>query len=163
MAAQVFALQFQDRLKTHSQNKEDPVSEWELLDEIVYSTTHCLCGKEIHVVYQIQNKLTREVIGIGSECVKRWLDSSLYCKCCQCSLGNALQRRREKKFYCRQCRAYLENQGNCLFWHNHRIYQLKEIIKDVPLLEEILNSDNMKKKLLLNYAKHFFEFEQIEI
>lgn len=163
MEAHGFALQFLERLKEHSQNKEDPISEWILHDNVEERTSNCLCGKEIHVIYFIENKLSHEIIGVGSECVKKWLNPYLVCKSCYCPLGNALQRRREKKFYCRQCRAYIDRQGKCLFWHNYRTYRMEDIVKNIPLLEAILNSDNQKKQLLKNYARHFYEFEEIDI
>lgn len=161
---EVYARNFLEKLREHSQNKEDPVSEWDVLNDTDNGIEFCLCGKKIHNIFVIQNKITLEAIGIGSECVKRWLECDLKCRRCNCELGNVMKRRREKKFYCRSCRKIIELQGNLKIYHNYSFHYFKDIVQNVPLLEILLNSGNSKiVQTLRDYASNFYELDDIEV
>ena len=136
-----YAKKFLEVLREHSQNKQDPVSEWELTDDVTpEASSNCICTKDIKVLYYIKNILSGEILIIGSDCAERWLSPGLECKWCMCSLGNVMQRRREKKFYCRACSSKMTKLGEKSIDYRGKVYKLKEVIKDEKLVEEILNN-----------------------
>jgi hypothetical protein len=148
-------------LRDHSQDKEDPISEWEFA-EVVDGDGHmtCICTTPIRYLYKIRNRVTHDTLIVGSECIKRWMGGLLRCQRCDCRLGNIRARLRKKQFHCRICRQILQREESQrknsklstlrLFWFGpYYKKQFREVIDDVPYVEKLLNVTNKTKTLEL--------------
>ena len=152
MEARTYAEKFMDELRRHSKDKQDPVSEWIIGASEEYES-HCICGKDIHIRYHITNRLTGNFLWIGKDCAERWLDASLYCKTCDCALGNVMNRRRHNDFLCRACKHKSKKNDEfvikslknykCLI---HPYYGLEffRTTDDIKFVEKILNMTSDK-------------------
>ena len=99
-----YAREFMRVLKEHSYNKEDPISEWVLNDNPQLTDgSRCICKMVIKEVWTIYNSKTNQVLEIGCDCAKRWLEPSMTCKECGRVLGQVMKRKKQKNFYCGSC------------------------------------------------------------
>lgn len=104
---------FIKELLKYSDNKDDPVSDWEfngivteLDDDDVFN---CICSTRIKYQYRIHKKNDNKVfIEIGCECIKRWLDPSITCDDCSGALGSVMKRMKTSDYLCRECKKKRE-------------------------------------------------------
>jgi hypothetical protein len=102
--AEDYAREFMRVLREHSYNKDDPISEWTLNDNPQISEgSRCICKMVIREVWTIYNSKTNQVLEIGCDCAKRWLEPSMTCKDCGRVLGQVMKRKKQKNFYCGSC------------------------------------------------------------
>lgn len=101
------AREFLRRLREESINKDDPIPEWTTpkLISFEYNETggQCICKKDIHQLFQIQNKTTKTTLIIGADCAKRWFNAQYHCQQCNTPLSNVVKRLRESNFICPGC------------------------------------------------------------
>lgn len=98
-------LRFFEILRKFSDDKHDPVPEWEFKGFITTGTTEkCICGTRILLNYAIVHTRTQKQLIIGSECVNRWLKPELQCEECGNPLGRVMERHRLNDFLCRKCK-----------------------------------------------------------
>jgi hypothetical protein len=103
--AQLFIIE----LTKYSDNKDDPVSDWEFngivteLDDD--DEFNCICSTRIKYLHRIHRKNNNMMyIDIGSECIKRWMNPSIECDDCSCVLKNVMKRMKAKDFLCNDCK-----------------------------------------------------------
>lgn len=169
------AKQFFEILRDNSRDKEDPVSEWDFVDVVDNDgTMHCICTAPIRYLYRIQNRFTGKSLIVGSECVKRWLNSLLRCERCNCRLGNITKRLRTQDFHCRACKQTIrwDHLGRVnhklgsmrLFWYGpYYQREFREVINDIPYVETLLNVQNKTKTLELfeQYVNHVYDVTEV--
>jgi ribosomal protein L37AE/L43A len=98
---------FFEVLKSHTEDQDDPISEWEYLtDKLkeVFEKKFCICSTPIQNIHMIRNKKSGLVLEIGSECAKKW-DLAPLCECCKKPLGAITRRRKEDDWVCKACKA----------------------------------------------------------
>lgn len=166
MTAEYHAKKFLERLRKESLHKEDPVSEWRLLDRTSYFTTHCICEKDIKQVFYIQNKHTNKILEIGSDCADRWLNCSLNCMKCGNALGNVMKRRKEQNFFCITCKRQVTALDNKRFTRFKKYYnQPWKVVRDDEGYVNWLA--NLEKKdyyivWFLDHCRLFYDFTEVE-
>jgi ribosomal protein L37AE/L43A len=114
---------FMTILKAHSNDKEDPVSEWriinfpskdqlksainyiEWLDLKQRNPQRCICSTQIDNRSVIINSMNGKLLIVGAVCLKRWLDLKAICDGCGCTLGNFVKRQADNDWLCRVCKA----------------------------------------------------------
>lgn len=173
-------------LRDHSTNQTDPIEEWDLLGFVSNGgATHCICDTQIILNYCIQHKQTKKQLMIGSECVKRWINPKLVCERCQTTLGCVMKRIRYQDFHCRQCKKALQEEKAYqehmkaqqlrrwereLFYAYGKHYEqpFKEVAKDIPFVEKLLNlppEKRWQKNLIafLTYVSLLYEIADVEV
>jgi hypothetical protein len=98
---------FFEVLKSRTEDKEDPISEWEYMTEQIKETNQkkfCICTTPIKNIHLIRNKKTGLILEIGSECAKKW-DLAPQCLSCHAQLGAVTRRRKENDWICKTCKA----------------------------------------------------------
>lgn len=96
---------FFEILRDASDDKQDPIPEWELKGFVGSGVDRCICGTSIMLNYLIVHKRTQKQFVIGSECMKRWMNPKLVCKECESPLGCVAKRYRTNDFLCRCCKT----------------------------------------------------------
>ena len=141
---------FFEVLRQFSEDKRDPIHEWEFLPHIHnVRAERCICTTPIQNNFYIQHKRTKKQLIIGSECVKRWIHPKLQCKECDAPLGRVCERVRKQDFLCGKCKRRLKAEreekirklGNYKLLFGKRYYQrlFKDIVEDIPYTEFLLN------------------------
>ena len=178
-------LKFFEILRRFSDNKFDPVPEWELLtDKFFEKETRCICTTPIERNFYIRHKRTGKELVIGSECVKRWIHPKLTCKQCESPLGRIDKRIQTQDFVCPKCKREAKKAAKeaaehrasrratlCAFhfYYGKKYYgkRFDVVAKDIPYVEFLLNlqlSDVPKTlKLFKEYIGLIYELEDIEI
>ena len=98
---------FFEVLKSRTEDKEDPISEWEYLTDKIKETNQkkfCICTTPIKNIHLIRNKKTGLILEIGGECAKK-CDLAPLCECCKKPLGAITRRRNEDDWACKACKA----------------------------------------------------------
>ena len=98
---------FFEVLKSHTEDQDDPIDEWEYLtDEVqqVFVKKFCICSTPIKNIHLIRNKKSGLILEIGSECAKKW-DLAPLCENCKNPLGAITRRRKENDWVCKACKA----------------------------------------------------------
>jgi hypothetical protein len=158
---------FLKALKEYSQDKNDPVSEWTLLDFTGYDDDgQCICEKEIKVIYYIQNKITTKILEIGSDCAERWLSCKLWCSNCNASLGNVMKRRREMDYLCKLCKKNkkLADTFEFRFGKKYRGKPWAEVVQDEKYIDWLANLDTKTSYIedFLQYCStYYYDFEVV--
>lgn len=171
-------LRFFEILRDFSDDKRDPVPEWEFKGFITTGTKEkCICGTKILLNYQIVHKRTQKQLIIGSECIKRWIQPKLSCSRCDAPLGRVLERTRKGDFHCRSCKRELKEMEKQkllkmgrlrLFWYG-KYYQrmFAEVAQDIPYVESLLNLPEEKKtdtlKALEKYISLKYDIKEVEV
>lgn len=114
---------FMTILKAHSHDKEDPVSEWRIInspttDQLKSAVNYvewgnlnlrnpqrCICTTQIDNRSIITNIINSKLLIVGAVCLKRWLDLKAFCDDCGCALGNFVKRQADNDWLCRICKA----------------------------------------------------------
>lgn len=166
MSSEYYAEKFRKALLQASQDKQDPVSEWKLLDTTGYFETKCICTKDIFQVFYIQNKITGKILKIGCDCAERWLSCGLSCTRCNTALGNVMKRRREKDFLCRACKKVKKERDEYIFAFG-KYYGLRwEVVASKqPYVDWLANLDEKTEfqKAFLSYCRdYYYNFEGAE-
>lgn len=155
-------------------NKSDPVCEWE---EVFYHSSEdlddrekrCICSTPIKHIYKIKNRLTGEVLEIGSECILRWFGAKK-CDQCKCVLGCISKRRQQHKngdlfaFWCPSCvRERKKKLGDLTIG----IHKFSKIINDIDQInwflehkEHHFNYNKFKEYVSMFYPIVYEEVEQ---
>jgi len=173
-------LRFFEVLRTFSDDKSDPVPEWEFRGTVLSGTKEkCICGTKILLNYLIVHKRTQKQLIIGSECIKRWIQPKLSCSRCDAPLGRVLQRIKKEDYHCRRCKREIKQEealkilkmGNFrLFWYG-KYYQRKfsEAIEDIPYVETVLTipeeKQNESLRAFMKFISLYYEIteETIEV
>ena len=98
---------FYEILKGHTEDQDDPISEWEYLTDQVQEVCvkkSCICSTPIKNIHLIRNRKTGLILEIGSECAKKW-DLAPLCESCKKPLGGITRRRKENDWVCKSCKA----------------------------------------------------------
>jgi len=104
---------FYHALKEHTDDKDDPISEWQYLTDTVkesHERKYCICTTPIKNIHLIQNKKTGLILEIGSECAKKWELAPL-CECCNKPLGAITRRRKQNDWLCKTCKTVKKNEA----------------------------------------------------
>ncbi len=157
-----YARMFLKILREHSQNKQDPISEWILENTISFKEDggFCICSKDIKRIFTIQNKITHQSLEIGGDCAMRWLEPKLNCVKCKIPLGNILKRKTEGNFLCRSCRIKTGKYQDKIYLYDYKIYTYFELAQDADKVAIILNknSTHYTDILFLEYCSYFYDF-----
>lgn len=164
-------LKFIHELKKYSEDKDEPVCEWEctglvreLDSEERKEKKLCICSTPIVVLYTIKNKKNNIELEIGSECIKRWLNPSLKCSGCDIPLGNITQRLRKKDKLCRSCKK-----ENKFYEEQYGMYTINNVpfskITDIDEIERIINKERktITEELFEIYIKQFYTIKEVAI
>lgn len=161
-SSEYYARMFMQRLREHSQNKQDPVSEWKLEDSVSWMENGglCICTKEIKNIYTIQNKVTKERLEIGGDCAQRWLDPSLLCDKCEIPLGNVIQRRKQQRFLCRKCLQEAGKMEDWMILYDNEPISFYDLAQKPGAVEYLLNKRNQSpnEKKFIHYCSYFYKF-----
>jgi len=173
------AIQFLVELAKYSDNKDDPISDWEFGHEVRELTKdddafYCICSTRIQKLYKIYKISDNRVsLEIGCECIKKWLNPSITCDECSCVLGSVVKRMKTKDYLCRKCKT-ITNKEKAREKREARIQELeniyyvkyqrhfREIIRNRILTEEILNKQPVTKGQLLfeEYVRFYFVIKE---
>jgi len=156
-----YAIQFLKALREHSQNKQDPISEWILLESVSWMEDggKCICTKEIKNIFKIQNKITKEVLEIGGDCAGRWLNPSLNCFKCDCVLGNVIQRRKDGFYLCLSCKRKAGKLEDRTILYDSQVLSFYELAQKEGAVEWLANHPKTQlDKLFLEYCSYFYKF-----
>jgi hypothetical protein len=170
-------IEFDRVLKLKSQNKDDPISEWDYLkltpievNHIDQETIRCICTTKIQNIHYIQNRITGETLDIGCECVKRWDRLRPRCDGCKTTLGALERRRKQNDWLCSNC-----DPGNSTIsfgapWSSYFSKRFKTAVKDIPFVEKWINrsivNDNHEKFNLYAetyWKRHGYEIKDMEM
>lgn len=178
-------LRFFEILRRYSDDKNDPVPEWELVPEMtVNSKERCICSTKIIDNYYIRHTRTGKVLVIGSECIKRWISPKLKCKECGAALGRVCRRIKTADYLCRSCKLEAKKEEErkeqeretkiarmeklVLFWYGP--YYQKPfylVAKDIPYVEYLLNhpkaTTSETLKAFQKYASLVFEIQKTQV
>jgi hypothetical protein len=161
VSSEYYARMFMQILREHSQNKQDPVSEWKLLDSVSYMQDggFCICTKDIKNIFVIQNNVTQELLNIGGDCAKRWLDPSMQCHKCNIPLGNVLERRKQQKFLCKTCLRKAGKMESTIIVYDSTFMIYFDLAQNTAAIEYLLNkkSTSANEKKFLDYCSYFYE------
>lgn len=151
-------------LRDKSENEEDPLVEWRVLDiEPDYKESRCICGTEICQNFVIENMINKKRLIVGSKCVEKW-QFTMLCQGCNKQLKNVANRLKEHKWVCAKCmrsakkRAKLEQfrkeerikkLGNYILYHSGKYYQkhFHEVIEDIQYSNWLYNLESNTKTL----------------
>jgi hypothetical protein len=173
------AIQFLTELKKYSDNKDDPISDWEFGHEVRELSKDddvflCICSTRIHKLYKIHKINDNSMfLEIGCECIKRWLHPSITCDECSCVLGSVVKRMKTKDYLCRKCKnisikekareareTRIQELENIYYVNYDRHF--REIIRNRLLTELILNKQPVTKaqKLFEEYVRFYFVIKE---
>lgn len=155
-------------LKKYSNNKEDPISEWDFtkdIQRIENIDKKCICSTSISVIYKIKNKYNDKVLEIGSECVKRWIKPKIYCIECKSVIGNVIKRTNEQDFTCPKCKKQKLDKlisYNCMLLYNK---PFRDYSKDISFIEKIINKEDKttSEKLFEEYVNMIYEIKEVQV
>lgn len=147
------AKKFMEELRKHSLNKEEPIREWEVLyhyrgAEGASNLYFCICSKLIQNRFYIQNKFTKEILTIGSDCIERF-NMDLRCEKCDEVMGGVYRRLRDKDFICNLCKKEARAAKRRLSYFttlaktdsgNRVRMSFREILENPTALDFLLNS-----------------------
>ena len=114
---------FYEVLKGHTEDQDDPISEWEYLTDRVkeaYEKKSCICTTPIKNIHLIRNKKSGLILEIGSECAKKW-DLAPLCESCKKPLGAITRRRKENDWVCKACKAARKKEALLKAEARHRL------------------------------------------
>ena len=184
-------LRFFEVLREHSDDKHDPIPEWEFKGFITRGTKEkCICGTPIELNYLIEHKRTQKQLIIGSECVKRWIQPKLECEECGNPLGRVMERTRKKDFLCRSCKKILANleaqkqrereieaekerkkiermgKLRLFWWGKYHERMFSEVAEDIPYVEYLLSIPEEKAtksiRAFWEYAELVFDVKEAD-
>jgi len=162
---------FMTVLKAHSENQSNPFPEWELQPmKTKHERSKCICSHPIDNNYFISNNTTNTTLVVGSDCMKRFLNPSLYCKDCDCVIQNVVQRIDEKDYICRSCKAsrkqIAKKYASWIFYHPGPHFQdpFHKVIEDEDYVETLLRlpysfPKNKSLEAFLKYVNAVFYIE----
>lgn len=163
-----YAKEFMRVLRLNSYDREDPISEWKLLDLMEESDEmrRCICSKDIHNLYYIQNRVDKKILTIGSDCALRWMECRMHCLRCKNEMGNVMKRRARGDYFCRSCKKYLEKKGQCWFTMKGKYLGKRwaEVKEDEEYVNFLANLDDPHPFIInfLRYCENFYEFSEAE-
>ena len=158
-----YAREFMRKLRQYSNDKENPIPEWELQSYVQEAAGECwcICSKEIKNLYHIKSKLSGHLLTIGCDCAKRWIDCDLNCFGCDAPLKSSMTRRRKGDFWCRRCHKMMKRVEDTPVVRNGRLTTFKELALDESFVNRMVNRP-VKEPWMVHfvaYCRFFYSWE----
>lgn len=162
--------QFYAILRENSIFKNDPIAEWKYI-RTIEDDGLCICSQKIKYKNIIQNIHTGAELIVGSDCIQRWMNNALLCRSCNCVLGNQVKRLLDQNFICPTCTREKKKRLRILGGNLIHGKRFDIIIKDVVLVEKLLNTDTTTMypflreiyKRFEEYANMIYDIDEVEV